>query len=156
MGAAPVISYNYGRGDSFRLRKIFKICISFIMVVSALVFLLSMAGGGPLVSIFSAEGTPVYGIARRGFFIFPFSFLFCGINIFASAFFTALSNGRVSAIISSLRTFIFLLFFLFTLPLFLGEMGVWLAVPLAELLTLFFSAAAILLWRKKFAKLSDT
>ncbi len=135
MGVAPVISYNYGRGDGIRLRKIFRICLSFITALSLMVFALSMLFGTPLVSIFCAEGTPVYDIAREGFRIFPFSFLFCGLNIFASAFFTALSKGKESAVISSLRTFVFILLFLFTFLRLFGETGVWLAVPASELLT---------------------
>ena len=132
MGVAPVISYNYGRGDGERLKKIFRMCISFIIAVSLAVFALSVTAGAPLVSIFSPEGTPVYNIAREGFRIFSVSFLFCGINIFASAFFTALSNGKASAVISSLRTFVFIVFFLLTLPPIFGETGVWMAVPLSE------------------------
>lgn len=139
MGVAPVISYNYGRGDGKRLKRIFKICISFIALVSVMVFSLSMIWGTPLVSVFAEEGTAVHEIARKGFTLFPIGFLFCGVNIFASAFFTALSNGKVSAVISSLRTFVFLILFLLILPLFIQETGVWLAVPLAEFFTLVFS-----------------
>lgn len=89
-------------------------------------------------------GTPVCEIARQGFLIFPISFLFCGLNIFASATFTALSNGKISAIISALRTFVFISVALLILPQFFDVLGVWIAVPLAELLTTFVSLAFIL------------
>lgn len=55
------------------------------------------------------------------------------LNIFSSARFTALSNGKVSAIISFLRTFVLLVAFLLLLPLLWGVNGIWLAIPLAEL-----------------------
>ena len=42
-----------------------------------------------------------------GFRIFAVSFLFCGVNIFSSSFFTALGDGGVSAAISFLRTLLF-------------------------------------------------
>jgi Na+-driven multidrug efflux pump len=145
MGVAPIVSYQYGQRNYKGLKKVFKICISFIAVVSVIIFVLSMAFGTPLAGIFSMPGTQVYDIARKGFLIFPFSFLFCGINIFASAFFTALSNGRVSALISVLRSFVWILFFLFTLPLLWKETGVWLAVPLSELVTMFISS--VFLWK---------
>lgn len=145
MGVAPIVSYQYGQRNYKGLKKVFKICISFIAVVSVIIFVLSMAFGTPLAGIFSIPGTQVYDIARKGFLIFPFSFLFCGINIFASAFFTALSNGRVSALISVLRSFVWILFFLFTLPLLWKETGVWLAVPLSELVTMFISS--VFLWK---------
>lgn len=143
MGVAPIISYNFGRKDYDRLKQIFRICLLFICTVSVIIFAVAMLLGSPLVSIFLPVDTPVYDIARQGFLIFPISFLFCGFNIFASATFTALSNGKVSAIISTLRTFVFIAVALLVLPQFLDVVGVWLAVPLAEMLTIFVSLGFI-------------
>lgn len=144
MGVAPIISYNFGSKDYDRLKRIFRICLLFVCTVSVLIFAAAMLLGSPLVRIFSPEGTPVYEIARQGFLIFPISFLFCGFNIFASATFTALSNGKVSAIISTLRTFVFTSVALLILPQYFDVIGVWISVPLAELLTIFVSLAFIL------------
>lgn len=69
-----------------------------------------------------------------------FNYLFAEINIFASALFAALSNGKISAIISFCRTFVFIVASIVLLPMIMGITGVWLAVPLAELITLFISA----------------
>lgn len=135
MGVAPVISYNYGKQDEKQLKNIFSICMQFIIFVSVTVFAVAFILGSPLVSIFANKGTPVYEIARNGFLIFPFSFLFCGMNIFTSATFTALSNGKLSVILSFLRTFGLITVLLLTLPNLLGVTGVWLAVPIAELIT---------------------
>ena len=60
-----------------------------------------------------------------------------GFNIFGSAFFTALSNGPISAAISFLRTLVFQVAAILLLPLlFPGADGVWLAVVAAEALAL--------------------
>lgn len=144
MGVAPIISYNYGSKNVERWKKIFKICLYFICFSSILVFMIALSLKSPLVSIFSAEGTPVHLIAKQGFLVYPIGFLFCGLNIFASATFTALSNGKVSAIISTLRTFVFTSLALLILPQYLGVFGIWIAVPFAELLTLFVSIALII------------
>lgn len=144
MGVAPIMSYNYGSKNYERLKKIFRMCLLFICTISILVFSIAMLLGSPLVSIFSPKGTDVYRIARQGFLIFPISFLFCGFNIFASATFTALSNGKVSAIISTLRTFVFISVALLILPQFFDVLGIWIAVPLAELLTIFVSLGFII------------
>ena len=136
MGVAPVISYNYGKQDEKQLRNVFSICMRFIVVVSVSVFAAAFLFGSPLVGIFAEKGTSVYEIARNGFLIFPFSFLFCGLNIFTSAIFTALSNGKLSAILSFLRTFGLITVLLLILPALLGVTGVWLAVPAAELITM--------------------
>ncbi|MFA7128974.1 MAG: hypothetical protein WC136_07400 [Sphaerochaeta sp.] len=60
-------------------------------------------------------------------------------NVFASAFFTALNNGAVSAAISFIRTLVFQLLAVLLLPIFLGINGIWLAIVVAEVLTLMVS-----------------
>ena len=136
MGVAPIISYNYGCHNDIRLKKVFHICIWFVIVLSIVLFLFAMGFASPLIAVFSPKGTPVYEITRNGFLIFPFSFLFCGFNIFVSAAFTALSNGKLSAILSFLRTFGLILILLRLLPNWIGIFGVWLAVPAAEFITM--------------------
>jgi len=147
MGVAPVISYNYGSRNHVRLKRIFRICIGFILLCSVLLFAVSIPGGQYISRIFAGQEANVFEITRYGFSIFSFSFLFCGFNIFASAMFTALSNGKISAIISFLRTLVFITAGLLVLPVFLNVTGIWLAVPLAEMLALIVSAALILRYR---------
>ncbi|BAL01212.1 MatE efflux family protein [Oscillibacter valericigenes Sjm18-20] len=132
MGVAPVIGYNYGSGDRQKLKAILGICLRFILISSPAVFLACLVGGTALVGLFAELGSAVYHIAAQGFRIFSFSFLFCGVNIFTSAMFTALSNGKVSAVLSFLRTFIFLTSGILLLPKLLGVTGIWVAVPAAE------------------------
>ncbi len=136
MGTAPIISYNYGSGNVRRLKATVRICFCFIAGISMLVFLFSLLGGENIARVFAENNRNVFEITKTGFSIFSFSFLFSGYNIFSSALFTALSNGKASAAISFLRTFVFITMFLLALPQFLGVTGVWLAVPLAEFFAL--------------------
>lgn len=124
MGVAPVIGYNYGSKNSVQQKKVFKISIGFIAAASVLIFAVSMFGGSYIVRLFAEEPSEVYQIAANGFTIFSFSFLFCGLNTFTSAMFTALSNGKVSAILSFLRTFGLLAGGILLLPRVLGITGV--------------------------------
>lgn len=139
MGIAPVISFYYGRRDWGSLKQTVRLCLGLIAAVSGVIFLFTIGLAPMLSGIFSPRGTPVYAITREGFSIFPFAFLFCGINIFASAAFTALSDGKRSAFLSFLRTFGLITFFLLILPDIFGVMGVWMAVPSAELITMMVS-----------------
>lgn len=131
-GVSPVISYNYGSRNTKQLKQAFKTSLIFTAATSILVFAAAQLGGSFIVSLFALPGTAVYALARHGFMIFAFGYLFSGINIFSSALFTALSNGKVSAIISFVRTLCLILLCLLLLPLILGLDGVWLAVPVAE------------------------
>lgn len=148
MGVAPVVSYNYGSGNVNQLKKVVRICFCFIMAVSIFVFLFSFFAGESIAKIFAENNENVFEITKAGFTIFSFSFLFSGCNIFASALFTALSNGKTSAVISFLRTFGFITIFLLVLPKFLQVAGVWLAIPIAELLTLMLTIYLIFRNRK--------
>ena len=131
-GVSPVISFNYGSRNHKQLRQVFKTSLIFTAASSLAVFLMARLGGSLVVEIFARMGTPVYELARHGFMIFACSFLFSGFTIFSSALFTALSDGRISAIISFVRTFGLIITSLLVLPFIIGMDGVWLAIPIAE------------------------
>lgn len=138
-GVSPRISYNFGSKNKEQLNKIVKYSYLFIVLFSIFTFVVSKYLSPVLVSIFAGYGTEVYHITLNGFNLFQISFLLCGVNIFTSGMFTAFSNGKISALLSLLRTFVFLSSGIIFLPSVIGVNGVWLAVPLAEILTLVFS-----------------
>lgn len=139
MGVAPIFSYQYGASNHKELQKVYKISLWFIVLSSLGITILSYLASDFIAATFVSPGTETYNLTVAGFTLFSTSFLFSGFNIFASAFFTALSDGKTSAIISFTRTFGFILLSLLTLPAILGLNGVWLAVPAAEFLTVFLS-----------------
>lgn len=147
IGVAPVISYSYGCRSSARLQKLLRTCLGFILVSSVLLFAAAFWGGRWLAALFAPSDAAVRALAGDGFRIFSFSFLFSGVNLFTSALFTALSDGRASALLAFTRTFGVLAPALVLLPRRFGLTGVWLAVPLAEGLA--FLLAVLLLWRKR-------
>lgn len=150
MGVAPVFSFNRGAQRYDRMRRVFGYCVRFLLFSSLGILLLALALSGTIVGVFSPAGSPVYAIALDGFRRFSPAFLFAGVNIFSSALFTALGDGRTSALISFARTFGFLLLGLLLLPRLLEVTGVWLAVPLAELLSCLLSLALLRRRREDF------
>lgn len=149
MGVAPV--FGFYRGNRNRVLQVCRISIRFIAAVSLLVFAASSLGGPHIVRLFTGGSPEVGDIAEKGFGIFSFSFLFSGLNIFASAMFTALSDGRTSAALSFLRTFGLLAGGILLLPRILGITGVWLAVPAAEGLTSLVSVLCLIRLRGRYA-----
>lgn len=133
-GIAPIISFKYGGDNIQQLKSLLKNSILFSILCSIGAYALSQITISGILTIFTPIDSNVYQITMEGFKIYSASFLFMGFSIFASAWFTALSNGKVSAIISFARTFVFIVAAIFLLPLFLGKTGVWLALPVAEIL----------------------
>lgn len=135
IGISPIVGFQYGAGNRKQLRSIYRTSFLFVLASSVALTVIAVLSSTPLVSVFTRD-PETFTLADAGFRIFAFNFLFSGFNIASSGFFTALSNGRVSAIISFLRTLVFIVLSLLTLPQFFGITGAWLAIPVAEFLTL--------------------
>ncbi|MCC0650978.1 MULTISPECIES: hypothetical protein [unclassified Clostridioides] len=108
-------------------------------------------GGSAIVACKMGNG---YGWSKENFY---FDYIIWSYNWntnyqyrFTSSMFTALSNGKISAILSFLRTFGFITIGLLTLPNILNIDGIWLAVPIAELLTLFLTVSFIYRYKNKY------
>ena len=135
IGISPIVGFQYGAGNRKQLRSIYRTTFLFVLASSVALTVIAVLSSTPLVSVFTRD-PKTFTLADAGFRIFAFNFLFSGFNIASSGFFTALSNGRVSAIISFLRTLVFIVLSLLTLPRFFEITGAWLAIPVAEFLTL--------------------
>lgn len=136
VGIAPVISYNYGANDVQRLKKIHHISMKLIIGASILLTALCILCAPIMVRFFAKNNEVVYSMALHGFRIFSTSCLLVGVNVYASALFTALNDGKTSAILSFCRTVIFLVLPVFILPMFIGIDGVWASIPAGELLSI--------------------
>ena len=82
--------------------------------------------------------------------VYMLSFLICGFNMFCSAWFTSLNNGIISAIGAFVRTLVFEFACVFILPMLFGIEGIWVAVNVAELLSLFLTISLIIGFRKRY------
>lgn len=107
VGTAPVIGYHYGAGNHRELRNLLMKSLAIIGGFSIAMLLAGELLAKPLSMMFVSYDPDLLELTLRGFVIFSFSFLFAGISIYGSSFFTALNNGLVSAIISFLRTLVF-------------------------------------------------
>ena len=136
IGSAPIIGYHYGAGNHGELKNLLRMSLSMVGVCGVGLMLLAEVLAAPLANIFVGYDSALAAMTCHGFRLYAVSFLINGFNIFGSAFFTALSNGIVSATISFLRTLVFQVAVVLTLPIVLGIDGIWLAVAVAEALTL--------------------
>lgn len=150
IGSAPIISYHYGAQNRDELRGLFRKSLVLMSIFSVLMVTLAIVLATPLSSIFVGYDEDLLALTIRGFILYSLSSLVLGINIFASAFFTALGNGVVSAILSFFRLFVFQIATLLLFPLVLGVDGIWLSVVGSELLALGLSVFFFLGQRKKY------
>lgn len=140
-GIGPVIGYHYGAKNHGELQNLFRRCLKVIAAVSVIMVIAAQLTADPLTNIFCDGNQKLEAMTTQGFHIYSLSFLFCGLNIFGSCFFTSLCNGKISALISFSRTLVMETAMLLLLPALFGINGVWCAVPITELATLLLCTA---------------
>lgn len=136
--AQPIISYNYGLQEELRVRRTYLLALKTALACGAAFALLTMFCSREIVALFIDRGCPAYQIAAEGLPLYATGFLFFAINIVSIGYFQSVERAKYATFITLLRGFILLTGCFFGLPLLLGNAGIWLATPLAELLTTIF------------------
>ncbi|MBR4587063.1 MAG: MATE family efflux transporter, partial [Lachnospiraceae bacterium] len=130
-GIGPVISYHFGAQDHRELKNLRKRSLMIIGLSSVSMFVLSEILAHPFSAMFLQGTEKLLPYAVHAFRIVSVAYLFTGMAIFGSAFFTALNNGQVSALISFMRNFVFELGAVILLPILFGIDGIWYSVVFA-------------------------
>ena len=94
MGTGPVVSYHYGAQNRTELKGLFRKSFILVGTTGAAMFAASQLLAAPLVSVFVGYDPELAAMTLHGFRIYAVAFLVCGFNIYGSAFFTALNNGK--------------------------------------------------------------
>lgn len=149
-GSAPVVSFHYGAGNRDELRSLRRKSLVIIGLFSLSMFVGSELLSRPLAAIFVSYDDALMALTVRAFRIYSLSFLFSGVAIYGSSFFTALNDGVTSALISFLRTLLFQTVAVLLLPLFLGIDGVWWSIVAAEAIAALVTAAFLVGKQKQY------
>ena len=150
VGIAPISGYHYGAGNHAELKNLLKKSFIIIGIFSVCMLALSELLAYPLAKIFVGYDKELLNLTLGGFRIFSFVFLFAGISIFGSSFFTSLNNGLVSALISFLRTLVFQIAAVLIIPIFLGINGIWLSIVAAEIMSVIITLIFIFKLKEKY------
>lgn len=150
VGTAPIVGYHYGAENKDELKSLLKKSFILIGVTSVVMTGLAEILSKLLASIFVSYDEVLLNITTNAIRLFSISYLISGFNIFSSSFFTALNNGFVSAAISFMRTLVFQVAMIFLLPAIWGINGIWLAVAVAEVLSLFVSISFLIKNKRKY------
>lgn len=150
VGTAPVIGYQYGAKNHAELKNLLKKSLVIIGSFSVAMFVLAETLARPLATIFVGYDQTLLDLTLHGFVIYSFSFLFAGIAIYGSSFFTALNNGLVSALISFLRTLLFQVAAVLIFPLIWDIDGIWISIVAAELMAAIVTALFLIGMRSKY------
>lgn len=150
IGIAPVVGYHLGAENYGELKSLLKKSLVLLTGTSVGMVALSLVLARPLSMLYVGYDPGLFEMTLRGFIFNSFSFLFSGIAIFGSGFFTALNNGLVSAIMSFLRTLVFQVAAILLLPLIWELDGIWASIVASELAAAAVTVTFLVAMRKRY------
>ena len=142
----PLISINYGAGQYNRITKILMLSRVSVLIIGGAAFLLFTFIPEIIISTLldGNVNKEAFAIALAFAEYTKYAFLFIGLNIVFSSSFTALQKPFHSIVVAALRGLILPVICIFQLPYLLQETGLYLAVPVAEFITILL---AYYLWK---------
>ena len=136
--AQPILSYNFGAGNPERVRAAFLLALLTAISCGVVVFAVTTLFSAQITSWFIDSSYPAHDLAVKGLPLFASGFVCFGINIVSIGYFQSVERDRPAMAITLLRGFILILFCFWLMPILWGVPGIWLAVPVSELLTFLF------------------
>ena len=153
-GMQPIAGYNYGRRNYTRVKGVMWKTVKYATVVTTTGFLIALLVPHQAVSIFTSD-RELIELSAKGLRMLTLAYVFVGFQMVASNFFQCLGMVNKAILLSMSRQLLFLIPCIYVLPLFFGNIGVWVSFPISDFAA--FIISAVLMWNllRKFAKLND-
>lgn len=132
----PIISFNYGAKQYYRVNQALKVALLTAVVCGVIISGGMWVGSGALASIFIDSSDAAYSIAKAGLPLLGLCALPFALNITFIGYYQSCEKAARSISYMLLRGIVFMIPGFIILPRLLGVPGLWLAIPMSELLTL--------------------
>lgn len=150
-GMQPLASLNFGSRNKRKVAKTLKYSLITSMIVGVGLFLIGLFFSEQIVSMFNSENNvQLAAIAEPGLRLYFSSFLFTGINFTAIYFLAAVQRSRSTLSISLLRGLLLVVPVLLIMLNAFELTGIWLTMPIVEIITVIISISILLRYRKHF------
>lgn len=133
--AQPIISYNFGVGSQDRVRSALKISLWTALICGSISTSAFLLVPELLVGVFLRTDNAAARIAIEGFPYYSIGFICFILNLSIIGYYQSIEKIKPATMFALLRGFIFLVPCYLWLPEIIGTKGIWLALPLSELLT---------------------
>lgn len=141
-GIQPVISFNYGIGNTANVKSVLRYAMITVLLLSAAIYGIIFFRASQLASIFNSEKNQMLQtLAVTGLKLYFLACPFVGFNIVTATCFISTERPRPAQVISLLRGFFVLIPMAFLLSSLLGMTGVWCSYPLTECIVSFIGTA---------------
>ena len=153
-GVQPLISRSHGAGEPEKAEGYYIRACLFVFLLGSAIYAAGVFFFEPIVAAFNREESlPLLALAKRGIRLYFTAFFLLGFNVITANFFACVSRPKPAFLLSLLRGFLLVIPLALLLPIFWKMDGVWLAVPVSELLTALLGACFIQIYQKNSKKI---
>lgn len=132
----PVISFAHGQNNNERLHESLRVAILTAVLTGMGGMLIMSFGAESITSVFLPSDCNAFTICKDGLPLYSPAFLFIAINIVFIGYLQSIEAAAEATTFTLLRGFVLSIPAFIFLPMILGNYGLWLALPAAEMLTL--------------------
>lgn len=136
--AQPIVSFAYGATDTKRLSEARSVMLRWAFVTGIAVSIIMFLCSNIITQMFLDTKEPAYAICNGGLPYFGLGVLFLTLNIVIIGYLQSIKQALQATIFTILRGFLIVIPTFILLPMMIGNIGMWLAIPVAELITLIF------------------
>ena len=147
--AQPIISYNYGAGKENRVGRALKVSLYSAMACGIAAMLTLVLGDRFIVGAFLSPDDPSYALAVDGLPWFATCSIFFALNVAFIGYYQSVTRAKRAMVYTVLRGVVFVVLGFMFLPRLIGTIGLWTAIPVAELFTLVIIFGGIVYAKKK-------
>ncbi|MEG2305333.1 MAG: MATE family efflux transporter [Lachnospiraceae bacterium] len=134
--AQPIISTNFGAGLYSRTHQVQSLGLKTAAIICSVPTLIGLFFPKLFVSIFLNPNEQILALAPTAIRIMFLAFVGIGLNMFIISYFQSTIQSMYSLGLCLLRSCILSVILVYLLPMFFGVNGIWIASPLAEILSL--------------------
>ena len=140
-GARPVLSYNYGAGNSERVKKTFKLLLAVCLTYSFLLWGFIELFPQGFARMFSSDAALI-DFTAHALRIYCAVLCLFGIQMSCQMAFVSIGSALCSISVAVVRKFVLLLPLIYIMPTFVADktMGVYMAEPVADVIAITFTS----------------
>ena len=147
--AQPIISTNYGAGNGNRIKQTLRYALNTTAFFAVFWTALSFACPNLYIRIFMEPTAEILAMAPAIIRCYGLSFLLLPLNIFSTYYFQAILKPKAAFVVSVSRGLVISGILILLLPITAGADMLWFAMPITELLVMFYAASRIRIYTKR-------
>lgn len=133
-GFLPIAGFNYGAQNYERVKESILISIKYAAILATAIFIIILLFAKPIVAVFTTDSKVIAETPEALLWVFAASPIIA-IQLIGAAYFQAAGKAKKALFLTLSKQGFFLIPLVLILPDFLGIFGVWVAFPIADVLS---------------------